>query len=233
MALVDRDMLTRVWDEMDYRITKGGNIEHLWIWGKKRERERLTDSQSVSLGVEPHLGLMTRYWLLFDSYGLVFLEAPSLTRGRVCLLYMLLALASVVFLGSEFNILASQIWDFPFRCILRLAGSRWRYSTPRDWTQYWLRPAYNSSAWTNRKLSSSTVAQVVYVGTCFVCEARYPVTALVYLFISRSLRDRLQPAIRWHQNDLTRVYFIRSTHTFRNLSLQFCMPLSALTFNYW
>jgi hypothetical protein len=28
-------------------------------------------SQSVSLGVEPHLGLMTRHLLLFDSYGLV------------------------------------------------------------------------------------------------------------------------------------------------------------------
>jgi hypothetical protein len=30
---------------------------------------RLTVSQSVSLGVEPHLGLMTRYLLLFDRYG--------------------------------------------------------------------------------------------------------------------------------------------------------------------
>jgi hypothetical protein len=53
-------------------------------------------SQPVSLGVEPH-----RYLLLFDSCGLVFCGAPSLTRGRVCLLYMLLALASAVFLGSE------------------------------------------------------------------------------------------------------------------------------------
>jgi hypothetical protein len=47
---------------------------------------RLTVSQSVSLGVEPHLGLMTRYLLLSDSYGIVFCGAPSLTRGRVCLL---------------------------------------------------------------------------------------------------------------------------------------------------
>jgi len=35
VALVDRDMLTRVWNEMDYRIdvcriTKGGHIERLW-----------------------------------------------------------------------------------------------------------------------------------------------------------------------------------------------------------
>jgi hypothetical protein len=60
---------------------------------------------------------------------------PFLTRGRVCLLYMLLALASAVFLGSESletrdYILLSQIWDFPFRRLLRLAGSRWRCSTP-------------------------------------------------------------------------------------------------------
>jgi hypothetical protein len=41
---------------------------------------RLTVGQSVSFGVEPHLGLMTRYLLLFDSYGLVFCGAPSLTR---------------------------------------------------------------------------------------------------------------------------------------------------------
>jgi hypothetical protein len=37
---------------------------------------RLTVSQSVSLGVEPHLGLMTRYLLLFDSYSLVFVGRP-------------------------------------------------------------------------------------------------------------------------------------------------------------
>jgi hypothetical protein len=42
---------------------------------------RLMVSQSVSLGVEPHLDLMTRYLLLFDSYGLVLCGAPSLTRG--------------------------------------------------------------------------------------------------------------------------------------------------------
>jgi hypothetical protein len=45
---------------------------------------------------------------------------------------MLLALASVVFLGSESletrdHILLSQIWDFHFRDLLRLAGSRWRH----------------------------------------------------------------------------------------------------------
>jgi hypothetical protein len=66
---------------------------------------------------------------------LFFCGAPSLTRGRVCLLYMLLAFASAVFLGPESlgtrdHILLSQIWDFSFRRLLRLVGSRWRYSTP-------------------------------------------------------------------------------------------------------
>jgi hypothetical protein len=37
---------------------------------------RLTVSQSVRLGVEPRLGLMTRYLLFFDSYCLVFRRAP-------------------------------------------------------------------------------------------------------------------------------------------------------------
>jgi hypothetical protein len=47
-----------------------------------RESYIATDSQSVSLGVEPHLGLMTRYLLLFDSYGLVFMGrnySPTIT----------------------------------------------------------------------------------------------------------------------------------------------------------
>jgi hypothetical protein len=95
------------------------------------------DCQSVSQYVllsSPHLGLMTRYLLLFDS-SVFFCGAPTLTRARVCILCILLALASAVFLGAESlgnrdHILLSQICDFPFRRRLRLAGSRWRYSTP-------------------------------------------------------------------------------------------------------
>ena len=62
---------------------------------------RLAVSQSVGLGVELSLRLMARYLFLFDSYGLNFCGAPSLTRGRFCLLCMLLALASAIFLGFE------------------------------------------------------------------------------------------------------------------------------------
>jgi hypothetical protein len=95
---------------------------------------QLTISLSVSLGVEPHLLYL---WQLRSCFS----GAPSLTRKRVCFLYMLLVLANVVFLGSESlgtsdQILLSQIWDFPFRRLLRLAGSRWRYSNSpsHGWT---------------------------------------------------------------------------------------------------
>jgi hypothetical protein len=37
---------------------------------------RLTVSQSVSHGVKPHLGSMTRYLLLCGSYGLVLVGRP-------------------------------------------------------------------------------------------------------------------------------------------------------------
>jgi hypothetical protein len=82
----------------------------------KSKSHLLTVSQSVNLGVEPQF--ITLWHLRSCVSG-----APCLTRGRVCLLYMLLALASVVFLGSESlgtrdHILLSQIWDFPFRRLL-------------------------------------------------------------------------------------------------------------------
>jgi hypothetical protein len=106
---------------------------------------RLTVSQSWCRAPSGAHDQIVIKLLLFDSYGLVFVGL-SLTRVRVCLLYILLTLDSVVFLGSESigtrdHILLSQGWDFPFRRLLRLAGSRWRYSNPplRGWD-------YNSTA---------------------------------------------------------------------------------------
>jgi hypothetical protein len=77
-----------------------------------------TDIQSVSLDVEPHLGLMNQIFINVWQLRSCFRGAPSLARGWVCLLYMLLGLASAVLPGSEFlgtrdHILLSQIWDFP------------------------------------------------------------------------------------------------------------------------
>jgi hypothetical protein len=106
---------------------------------------------------------MTRYLLLLHSYGLVFVGRP-LTRGRVCLLHMLLALASAVFLGSESLGTRDQICDFPFRRLLRLAGSRWKYSTPPSLGGLSSRlcPTYNPSARINKKHRSPIVVVIIW-----------------------------------------------------------------------
>jgi hypothetical protein len=93
---------------------------------------RLTVSKSWCRGTSgAHDQIFITVWQLRSC----FLGAPSLTRGQVCLLYMRLVLTSAVFLGFESlwtrdHILLSQIWGFHFHRLLRLAGSRWRYSTP-------------------------------------------------------------------------------------------------------
>jgi hypothetical protein len=93
-----------------------------------------------------------------------FCGASSLTRGWVCLLYMLLALASAVFLDSEslgtrVHILLSQIWDFPFRRLLRLAGSQCRYSSFLLTVS-----SYSSSARTPRKTPSICCQECMFIG---------------------------------------------------------------------
>jgi hypothetical protein len=83
---------------------------------RERVTLRLTVGQSVSNSWcrAPSGAHDQIFSLPFDSYGLVFCGALSITRERVCLLYVLLALASAVFLGSESlgtrnHILLSQI----------------------------------------------------------------------------------------------------------------------------
>jgi hypothetical protein len=115
--------------------TRWGSTPRLTDWLTQSQNYVTTDSQSASLpwfqaliwGLRPDF-IVRQLWVSW--YG-----ALSLTRGRVCLLYVLLALASAVFLGfgslgTRGHILLSQIWDFPFRRLLRLVGSRWRYSIP-------------------------------------------------------------------------------------------------------
>jgi hypothetical protein len=103
---------------------------------KIKSKSHYTDGQSISKSwcwapSEAHDQIFITLWQLCSCFS----GAPSLTRGQVCVLYVLLALASVVFLESEYlrtrdTILLSQIWDFTFRRLLRLAGSKWRYSNP-------------------------------------------------------------------------------------------------------
>jgi hypothetical protein len=103
-----------------------------------------TVNRLVCLGIKHSSGLTTRFLLLLRQLRVCWCGALSVTRGRVCRLQLLLALASAVILRSESrgtrdHILLSQIRDFPFRRLLRLAGLRLRYSIPpsHELTSYW------------------------------------------------------------------------------------------------
>jgi hypothetical protein len=86
-----------------------------------------TDAQSVSKSwyrapSGAHDQIMTRYLFLSDSYVLVSCGAPTLTRGRVCLLYMLLDLASAVFSGPSPLVLATIFYCLRFETSLFVAS---------------------------------------------------------------------------------------------------------------
>jgi hypothetical protein len=81
-----------------------------------------TDSQSASLGVRHPSGTRDQFFLLLEIFfrqlSVCYFVAPSLTRGRVCNLLLLLVLASAVPLGSESqrtqdHILLSQFLRLP------------------------------------------------------------------------------------------------------------------------
>jgi hypothetical protein len=122
--------------------SRAGPITIFYCLRTQSQSHIATDGQSISKSwCRAPSGAHAQIFITPPLLRSCFCGALSLTRGRVCLLYMLLALASIVFLGSESlgtrdHILLSQIWYFPFRRLLRLAWSRWRYSNPITGRRY-------------------------------------------------------------------------------------------------
>jgi hypothetical protein len=118
------------------RWSKSGSAEMLERFETEPEclslMLRPTVSRPVCLGVNHPSGAYDQILITCVTVAVFF--ALSDERSGLSF-YVLLALASAVFLGTKSlgtwdHILLSQIWDFPFRRLLRLAGLRWRYSTP-------------------------------------------------------------------------------------------------------
>jgi hypothetical protein len=89
-------------------------------------------SRPVCLGIKHPSRAQDQIFVSVRQLRVCSCGALSVTRGRVCRLQLLLALASGVILESESpgtcdHILLSQIRDSPFRRLLRLAGLRWIY----------------------------------------------------------------------------------------------------------
>jgi hypothetical protein len=101
------------------------------------ELELLYDSRftAIQFVLAPSpVRLAARFFSKLNTCGHSLYTTSFLTTGWACNLQLLLALASAFIRGSESrgtrdNILLSEIRDFTFRRLLRLAWLRWRYST--------------------------------------------------------------------------------------------------------
>jgi hypothetical protein len=103
---------------------------------------RPTVSRPVSLGIKPPSGLMTRYFNTVRHLWVCWYGAPSLTRGRVCLLQLLLSSPAQSFSGPSLAGLMATFYCLRFETppvwrtrslYLYPPGTGWPGYNPRHW----------------------------------------------------------------------------------------------------
>jgi hypothetical protein len=126
------------------------SLIHWWVmlsWSRKPgwPKIKVMFLPNVCLGVRHPSGAHDQIFNTVRQLRFWWREAPSLARGQVCSLQLLLGLAWAVVLGSESrgtqaHILITQTWDsptwsnrFPYVCPLWTA---WSSYTPRNWVSF-------------------------------------------------------------------------------------------------
>jgi hypothetical protein len=154
-------------------------------------------SRPLGLGIKHSSGAYDLIFNLVRQLRICWGGALSLTRERVCRFQLLLVLASVVILESESRGTSDHILLFQIR---EFSSPRIRRAAMEIFDPSFMNILLPLDTYLRSKLRfqqyfyccmliycCGDTAQIVSVGNCSVCEARYSVTAVVYLHLSRSL----------------------------------------------